>query len=119
MFDRLRAVVCALALMGGQYARTREVVFLWLAAVVIALDLLRYLNAGQMSRVRAVMRADPGYPVAESAGRTRLKAWLHRHRIRVHLVSGVEFEMFVFVVAPLSGWIVPITLTAGALHRNP
>jgi hypothetical protein len=83
--------------------------------VVIALDLLRYLNAGQMSRVRAVMEADPGYPVAQSEGRARLKAWLRRRRIRVHLVSGVEFEMFVFIVAPLTGWFVPITLVAGAL----
>ncbi|NMO57383.1 CDP-alcohol phosphatidyltransferase family protein [Actinoplanes sp. TBRC 11911] len=115
MFDRVRAVLCALALMGGQYRRTGETVFVWLAALVIALDLLRYLNAGQMSRIRAVMRADPGYPTGERAGRDRVTAWLRRRRIRVHLVSGVEFEMFVFVVAPLTGWIAGVTLTAGAL----
>jgi phosphatidylglycerophosphate synthase len=115
MFERVRAVLCAVALMGGQYRRTGEMVFVWLAALVIALDLLRYLNAGQMSRVRAVMRADPGYPTTERDERARLATWLRRRRIRVHLVSGVEFEMLVFVVAPLTGWIVGGTLAAAAL----
>ena len=119
MFDRLRAIVCAAALMGGQYARTGRVGYLWLAALVIALDLLRYLNAGQMAGVRAAMRRQQAYvvaPVATPAAPGRgLKDRLRAARIRTHLVSGIEFEMFVFIVAPLTGWIVGTTLVIGAL----
>ena len=121
MSDRLRAVLCAAALMGGQYARTGQARYLWLAALVIALDLLRYLNAGQMARIRAAMRATapddagPAMVSARVSGPGRLKAALRRRRIRVHLVSGIEFQMFVFIVGPLTGWIVGSTLVAGAL----
>ena len=120
MFDRLRAIVCAAALMGGQYARTGQVRYLWLVAFVIALDLLRYLNAGQMAGVRAAMRRQEAYvvppataPPASRAG--GLKARLRAARIRTHLVSGIEFEMFVFIVAPLTGWIIGTTVVTGAL----
>ena len=112
MVHRMRAIVCAAALMGGQYTGTGQARYLWLAALVIALDLLRYLNAGQMASVRAAMRRRTPYallPPASRAGRLRAA------RIRSHLVSGIEFEMFVFVVAPLTGWIVGTTLVIGAL----
>src|SRR3954468_14943381 len=39
MADRLRVVLCAAALMGGQYARTGQVRYLWLAVLVVAVDL--------------------------------------------------------------------------------
>jgi phosphatidylglycerophosphate synthase len=120
MFDRLRAIICAAALMGGQYARTGEVVYLWLAVFVVALDLFRYLNAGQMARIRATMQEERGTAPAWEAPaqrtpRGRLKDGLRRRRIRVHLVSGIEFEMFVFIVAPLTGWIVGTVVLTGAL----
>jgi phosphatidylglycerophosphate synthase len=121
MSGRLRTMLCAAALMGGQYARTGQARYLWLAALVIALDLLRYLNAGQLARIRAAMEAEPGgtggplLVPAQVSRRGRVKAALRRRRIRVHLMSGVEFQMFVFIVGPLVGSIVGTTLVAGVL----
>jgi len=121
MFDRLRAIMCAAALMGGQYARTGNDLYLWLAVFVIGLDLLRYLNAGQMTRIRAVMQEERGptygweAPAQRTTPQSRIKDGLRRRRIRMHLVSGIEFEMFVFIVAPITGWIFGITLVTGAL----
>ncbi|GAA1173824.1 phosphatidylglycerophosphate synthase [Kitasatospora gansuensis] len=37
-----------------------------------------------------------------------------KRRIRLHLVSGIEFQMAVFIVGPLLGQIVGVTLAAGA-----
>jgi hypothetical protein len=88
---------------------------------VVGLDLLRYLNSGQMTKIRAVMQeereAASGWepPVQRHTPQSRLKAELRRRRIRVHLVSGIEFEMFVFIVAPLTGWIFGVTVVTGAL----
>ena len=45
----------------------------------------------------------------------RARDWLQARRIRIHLVSGVEFEMFVFIIGPLTGWVVGTTIVAGAL----
>jgi phosphatidylglycerophosphate synthase len=123
MFDRLRAIICAAALMGGQYARTGEVVYLWLATAVVSLDLLRYLNSAQMGKVRAVIRQErpvvaepaPAPPRGTEYGRRRLKSLLRSRRIRTHLVSGIEFEMAVFIIGPLTGWVIGTTVVAGAL----
>ena len=103
---RLRVILCAAALMGGQYVRSGQARYLWLVAFVVGLDLLRYLNAGQVARIRAVRPA-----VADG----RVKAWLRARRIRAHLVSGVEFEAAVLVLGPLTGWITSVALLAGAL----
>ncbi|MGK5685187.1 CDP-alcohol phosphatidyltransferase family protein [Actinoplanes sp. URMC 104] len=108
MADRLRAVLCAAALLGGQYAQTGRPLHLWLAVWVVGLDLLRYLNAAQMAGIRA--RLPRPVPAARGVG-----AVLRAHRIRTHLVSGVEFEMAVFVLAPLTGWIAGAVVTAGVL----
>ncbi len=173
VFDRLRVVVCAVALMGGQYAKTDDIAFLWLAGAVIFLDMFRYLNALQMGKVKGDMRrrleeariaagltpavAAPGAPAASafaagaaagSAGPTgsagpagsaagsaagetvseseadfrqqfgtfaKIRNSLVRQRIRAHLFSGIEFQMFVFIVAPLTGLIMPVTIAAGVL----
>jgi hypothetical protein len=40
---------------------------------------------------------------------------LVRRRIRAHVVSGIEFQMAVFIVGPLTGWIIGTTLVAGGL----
>jgi phosphatidylglycerophosphate synthase len=144
MFDRLRVIVCAAALFGGQYARTGNDLFLWLAAGVVSADLFRYLNGSQMSKIKAAMRMQ----LAEARGETvyaqaelsaeeaadgeglaplpmpddpqqatyiRIRNWLLRRRIRLHLFSGIEFEMTVFIIGPLTGWIVGTTIVAGVL----
>jgi hypothetical protein len=140
MFDRLRVFICTLALFGGQYARTGQVIYLWLSMIVIFLDLFRYLNGGQIGKYHRQMNAQlkeargiPAGPVepepdpesVESdepptvGGPTslpsRVLAAMRRHRIRPHLVSGIEFEMFVFIVGPLTGWIIGTTIVSSGL----
>jgi phosphatidylglycerophosphate synthase len=157
VFDRLRVLVCTIALMGGQYARTGDFIYLWLAGAVIFLDMFRYLNALQMGKVKNEMRtklaavqgegaerpafveetmlvhplgvvdaaliADTGRPVVDVYGDfrnrfglfTRVRNALVRQRIRAHVISGIEFQMAVFVVGPLTGWVVGCTIGAGAL----
>ncbi|MBB6120760.1 CDP-alcohol phosphatidyltransferase family protein [Nocardiopsis algeriensis] len=207
--DRFRVLVCAVTLMGGQYVVAREadsganpVWFVWLALAVVFLDMLRYLNALQVYKVRREMRShlaaaleraratltmlEPeedetraatggggrtmsdggeqavlrhGIAVLEqilrsqterenrnqrTAGkqpdltlpkvdlhqefRTRFpwyqRFWsaLNARRVRTHLMSGIEFQMVVFVIAPLvaaalgaPALIVWITAGAGVL----
>jgi phosphatidylglycerophosphate synthase len=48
----------------------------------------------------------PWYPVMRDAMISR--------RIRTHLISGVEFQMFVFIVGPLVHQVLPVTIAAGA-----
>lgn len=182
VFDRFRVLVCAIALMGGQYVQTREVGFVWLALVVVFLDMLRYLNALQVYKMRREMRSyiagaleraratlsmlEPeengvdaetpggrplsdageqavlrhGISVLEQILRTQMEKesrydrdagkqpdvrlprvdlhqgfkarfpWYERmweflrgRRIRTHLVSGIEFQAAVFIIAPLAG----------------
>ncbi|WP_017593519.1 CDP-alcohol phosphatidyltransferase family protein [Nocardiopsis potens] len=45
----------------------------------------------------------------------RLRRSLLRSRVRPHLFSGIEFEMFVCVVAPLTALVTPVAPVAGAL----
>ncbi|WP_103501016.1 CDP-alcohol phosphatidyltransferase family protein [Streptomyces sp. SM12] len=198
VFDRIRVLACAVALMGGQYSRTGDVVYIWLALAVVFLDMLRYIDALQIFKVRHEMRkqikaraeraaaadnaielafmedllrenpeADTELDDAQRRGaRTgevpvvpaeqestaapqqsavpgprsggpgargksvvdlhrefrsrfpwylRARSFLLRHRIRTHLVSGIEFQMAVFIVAPLFNAIIPVTVVAGAL----
>ncbi|MDA8370876.1 MAG: CDP-alcohol phosphatidyltransferase family protein [Nocardiopsaceae bacterium] len=56
VFDRLRVLVCAVALMGGQYALTGEQVFAWCTLGIVFTDMFRYLNSPQMAKVRVGMR---------------------------------------------------------------
>lgn len=137
IFDRLRVVLCTIALMGGQYVRTGEVAWVWLAAGVLCLDLFRYLNGGQMGKVKAAMRLrlddvrgtttvfrevdDEGEaeePVPAGPARSpyeRARNALLRRRIRIHLFSGIEFEMTVFVIGPLIGFVFWTSIVAGVL----
>ena len=51
-------------------------------------------------------RRVPWYPA--------FRDWMLRRRIRTHLVSGVEFQMFVFIVGPLINQVLPVMIAAGA-----
>jgi phosphatidylglycerophosphate synthase len=129
VFDRLRVFACALTLFGGQYLGTDRDIYLWLLAVVIFLDLFRYLNGSQMTKVRTEMRerlADarglpdasetPEIPAeAPTSLKRRVADALRDNRIRTHLFSGIEYEMTVFIIAPLTGWLIPVTVVAGSL----
>ncbi|WP_314410769.1 CDP-alcohol phosphatidyltransferase family protein [Streptomyces kroppenstedtii] len=227
VFDRIRVAVCGVALMAGQYDRTGETIYIWLAAAVVFLDTLRYINGLEIfkirhtmrkqikARVRAARRAENaaelafmedllrnnpeadieqdirqaaaatlapagGAEVAESAEvaafaerehehspapttaaatatvaasaratgteaadgedgaegpvkpparvidlhqefRHRFPVYLRarsfflRHRIRTHLVSGIEFQMGVFILGPLFDSVIEATVVSGAL----
>ncbi|MFJ4713943.1 CDP-alcohol phosphatidyltransferase family protein [Streptomyces sp. NPDC088785] len=205
IFDRVRVMACAVALMGGQYHRTGDIWYVWLAVAVVFLDGLRYLNALEIFKTRHTMRkkikahvraarraqneqslafmedllranpsadmeqdlsgaaadaetgvdedgdvvearreadgpAAPETPGQEAPapqtpvlapkrqvvdlhqefrsrfpGYLRLRAFLLRHRIRTHLISGIEFQMAVFIVGPLIDQVIGTTVVAGAL----
>ncbi|MEU4692564.1 CDP-alcohol phosphatidyltransferase family protein [Actinoplanes sp. NPDC023714] len=70
VFDRLRVLACAIGLFGGQYMRTEEVVYPLLATLVIFMDMFRYLNALQMSRVKLSMK-EQLLAAAQAAGTKR------------------------------------------------
>ncbi|TDQ46622.1 CDP-alcohol phosphatidyltransferase family protein [Actinorugispora endophytica] len=193
IFDRFRVLVCAIALMGGQYVLTGRDVFVWLALAVVFCDMLRYLNALQVYKMRREMRShlagaleraratlsmlepEPvraGQPMSDTGEQAVLKhgisvleqilrsqaeresradraagkqpdvrlprvdlhqgfrdrfPWYQRfwefmraRRVRTHLVSGIEFQIAVFVLAPLVAVfslsaVVWITVVAGVL----
>ena len=162
VFDRLRVLVCTVALMGGQYLRTGDFIFVWLAGVVIFLDMFRYLNALQMGKVKDDMRqqlaaargagAPPPVFVEETevlhpAGKTapeqatatdkfgaerpvvdvysdfrgrfgtftKVRNALVGQRIRAHVFSGIEFQMFVFIVGPVIGLVAGTTIVSAVL----
>ncbi|WP_067821290.1 CDP-alcohol phosphatidyltransferase family protein [Actinomadura kijaniata] len=178
IFDRIRVLLCAIALMAGQYLITDNVAYVWTAVAVVFLDMLRYMDALETYKVRAQMRAklnatrleahelelaarrlrgedvtavSEELRAAENALRSdpeadmedrvlgeqpthqvlqqgfhekfpwyaRIRPFLARTRIRPHLFSGIEFQMGVFVVAPVlaaavPGAIIPTTVVAGA-----
>jgi phosphatidylglycerophosphate synthase len=147
VFDRLRVLACAVGLFGGQYERTHDFAYVWLAGLVIFLDMFRYLNALQMGKVKADMKAklalasgvaqpvmfaeEADFAGDDAAERVvvdvygdfrdrfalfmRLRNLLLRGRIRAHVISGIEFMMFVFIVGPVINWIIGVTLISGAL----
>lgn len=137
--DRVRVVLCAGGLAYGQYALTSDVRYVVLGAAVAVLDLFRYVNAPQMKRVRDAVREERGEREPEPESEEdidslervalvprprrprsfpkRFNRFLARHRVRSHLISGIEFHAAVFVVAPLAGaWaLIPLAAVAGAL----
>ncbi|WP_306336228.1 CDP-alcohol phosphatidyltransferase family protein [Streptomyces sp. KL118A] len=192
VFDRIRVMVCGVALMAGQYDRTGDTFYIWLALGVVALDTLRYINSLEIFKIRHTMRkqikarvraarraqneaelafmedllrenpsADIEQDLQRAAGETvsyvqqpsegaadgeaadgeaeaapkpkaqvidlhqefrqkfpaylRVRSFLLRHRIRAHLVSGIEFQMGVFMIGPLFDAVMPVTIASGAL----
>ena len=154
MLDQVRVVICIVALTAGQYSATSDERYLVLGGGVLVLDMFRYLNAWQISKVknemRATMASRRGEPAAfveelvrelptgaadgadlteiegvpldvnrefrsRFAAFVRVRNWLIRHRIRIHVVSGIEFQMAVFVVGPITGLLLVVPAVAGAL----
>jgi phosphatidylglycerophosphate synthase len=157
VFDRVRVLTCTLTLMWGQFDATGSEFYLILGIAVVFLDMLRYVDALQVAKVRRQMRGRLQQAIGESAMATppafledllredpeldpdniktrtaevidlqeefrqrftwyvRIRDWLREHRVRTHLVSGIEFQMAVFIVGPLIDQIAPVTITAAAL----
>lgn len=178
VFDRIRVMACAVALMGGQFHRTGDAFYIWAAVAVVALDTLRYINGLEIFKIRHTMRkqikvrmraarraeneaelefmedllrenpeadieqdmqkaqSEQGIQQAPEApapatkrqvidlhqefrgkfpAYLRARSFLLRHRIRTHLVSGIEFQMGVFMIGPLFDVVLPATIVSGAL----
>jgi len=56
VFDRVRVLICGVALMGGQFVQTESPIFLWFVLGIVFTDMFRYLNSPQMAKVRSAMR---------------------------------------------------------------
>lgn len=185
VFDRIRVAVCAVALMAGQYQRTDDELYIWLAAAVIGLDALRYINSletfkirhsmrkqikarlrearhaendGELAFMEDLLRKNPEADIeqdlrkavgagsegagSEGAGSQgaangpqeqpqvidlhqefrrrfptylRVRSFLLRHRVRAHLISGIEFQMGVFIVGPLLDAVAGAAIVSGGL----
>ncbi|MEU4675720.1 CDP-alcohol phosphatidyltransferase family protein [Micromonospora sp. NPDC023737] len=157
ILDRVRVLICTVALMGGQYERTGDATFLVVGGGIVFLDMFRYLNALQLSKVKTEMRRslaerieaapdltamfaaeydeetlDKAHPSTAAviqrpdmalerdfrsrfSGFARLRDLLIRARVRVHLMSGIEFQMAVFIIGPLTGAVLPVSIVAGVL----
>ncbi|MFJ3987139.1 CDP-alcohol phosphatidyltransferase family protein [Streptomyces sp. NPDC090032] len=175
VFDRIRVMVCGVALMAGQYERTGDELYIWLALAVVGLDTLRYINSLEIFKIRHSMRKQIKERVKEARraeneaelafmedllrdnpeadieqdlqkARTaegiapeaaprpapqvvdlhqefrsrfpvylRMRSFLLRHRIRTHLISGIEFQMGVFLIGPLIDQVLWATIVSGAL----
>jgi phosphatidylglycerophosphate synthase len=144
VFDRIRVLACALALTIGQFSITQRPVYLYLGVGIVFLDMLRYLDAlkvaaarremhGRLKDARQASMAERGpvaehEPVAEApmpdlqegfrerfSWYLRIRDWLTYRRVRTHLVSGIEFQMAVFIIGPLCHAIIPVTAVTGVL----
>jgi phosphatidylglycerophosphate synthase len=133
ILDRIKVAICAAALAGGQYLSTHEPIYLWLALVVVFLEMFRALNTMEMREIHSqiadrIPGRDERAPVQLSkmtgGGRSRLfsalRGMLQRSRIRPHLFGGIEFQMAAFIVAPVAaafvdGAIIWVILAAAAL----
>jgi phosphatidylglycerophosphate synthase len=177
-FDQYKFWICAAGLAYGQYARTGDYRFIWLALFLAFFDMLRYLNAWQVAKVRremdrrlkaaareaqkrsrtlgtsyvvprdvrvryvahegardagyhalpSAMAADPSMYDRAPVDRSQLHSsffarfgwWVGfrdavvRHRVRPHLFSGIEYQMFVFVVGPLLDQVLPVAIFSAA-----
>jgi len=143
ILDHVRIITCVTALFGGQYAATKNVAYLIVGAGVLVLELFHYVNSQEIFQINTEMRnrlearrAEAGLvsavDEAEAAKRPgnrsimqltgndqglfgRVRAWLRRSRIRPHLVGGIEFQMAVLIVAPLTGAVIGVSIGAAVL----
>jgi len=123
VLDRIRFLLGVGALFYGQYQATQNLLYVWIGVLVMVLDLLHYLNGAEM-RIAAAPPEVSGTSMSGALGQTaRTNASLHTiakffeaRRIRPRLFSGVEFEHFLCVIAPLTGLILPVTALTLGLH---
>jgi hypothetical protein len=145
ILDHVRIIVCAAALFGGQFAVTKNPLYLGVGAGVLVLELFHYVNSQEIFQINSEMRSrleatrtaaglrtevDPAEAAKRPGNRSimqltadgvggglfgRVRSWLRRKRIRPHLVGGIEFQMAVLVIAPVTGAVVAVTIVAGAL----
>jgi phosphatidylglycerophosphate synthase len=110
--DRIRMLCCTVTLIGGQYVRTGRVELLYVGFAVLFLDMFCHLNVVHSARTRRAIRdrlnaAGIAGPLAGLPVRDRCEP--------TQVMSGVEFQMALFVVAPSTGVIAPLAMGAGGL----
>ena len=118
--DQVRLAICVLALFGGVFRITHNAAYLVVAVVVVFLAMFRYFNGFLIDRARAQMAgADAAAPTigdedgeASSTPAGGVFGWLARHRIRGNVFSGIEFGMAVLVIAPLTGFVLTVSIAA-------
>ena len=144
ILDQVRIIICVSCLFGAQYLATHNAWFLVVGAGVLTLDLFHYVNSQEIFQINTEMRTrlhaartqagvvveeDPADAKKRLGSRSmmeltggaggglfaRIRATLRRSRIRPHLVGGIEFQMAVLIIAPLTGWIIQVAVVAGAL----
>lgn len=130
MLDHIRVTVCALALTVGQFQLTGDMTYLLLTPLLIFAYFFRHYNALMLfkirhdmqekrSRVKKERTAEENTEHVNETGQgratqshsvlARIKNTLAKYRIRTHLFSGIEFQMFIFIVAPIIG-LIPETI---------
>ena len=123
VLDRIRFLLGAGALFYGQYQATQNLLYVWIGVLVMVLDLLHYLNGAEM-RLSAAPPANADAPMSGTIGQAARKnsalhaiaSFLEARRIRPRLFSGVEFEHFLCVIAPLTGFVIQVTVATVGLH---
>lgn len=121
VLDRVRVLLCVVALSAGAFRVTGDAVFLFVAIGIVFLALFGYVNGAEVDKAwgkltGTVRPAPADATVGDTSGEEallraaagsaagplgRIRHALHRRRIRLNLVSGIEFEMAVLVVAPV------------------
>lgn len=151
--DRVRVAICAVALLYGQFVRTEEMFYLYLILLVVLLDMMRYMNALHVFKMRQEMRKqirrlkkrlqllqEGLYPEKEQEYEDKeteqplykkkvdlqqefkskftwfmkVREFLINKRIRVHLFSGIEYQMFIFIIGPIIG-LIPETIIVSSV----
>ena len=149
MLDRARVALCSLALMTGQFLKTGEPLYIYLAFLIVLLDMTRYMNALHIFKIRSKMSKEVRKTIRQIYGATqqeqseeqeepvgernsrvvdlnqhfksrfgfylRVRDWLEKYRIRPHLFSGIEYQMFIFIIGPLVGLIVEMVIVSSVL----
>ncbi|MEW9702156.1 CDP-alcohol phosphatidyltransferase family protein [Paenibacillus sp. SI8] len=131
ILDRTRVAICAFALIYGQYQPSGAIIYFYLGALICFLDSTRYMNSllvykslNEMRKkidqanytlqiekkaipideinlkedfLREVVSRYPSY--------LKIRTFFLQFRVRLHLMSGIEYQMFIFIIAPIIGFI--------------
>lgn len=124
--DRFKVAACALGLMTGQFLLTDRSIYLFLAFLVLFAEMFRQLHAAHIRQMHGLTPTRSGVAVQNGAGGllgregqgrlySRMRSAALARRIRAHAWSGIEFEMFVFIIGPLTGAVLEVTVAATAM----
>ncbi|CAG9613122.1 hypothetical protein BACCIP111899_02317 [Bacillus rhizoplanae] len=124
ILDRTRVAICAFSFMLGQYHQSGDETYFYLAALICFLDSTRYMNSLLVSKSRKKMQKQLseakttftkegldvkeeflGEIVSRFPSYLKIRGFFLKRRVRLHLMSGIEYQMFIFILAPITGLI--------------